>query len=137
MASEEFNLNRSLNEYQQHNCVHRERLPTTSGLICKSCAIAWAISLRDASNEEATWFAPRGLPNRAGMKSNLMEEETHNIPARGYGMSFSEYGEATSDVLESLEIGVEYTARLEKSTADDEAPEESKPIDLVLRRKIP
>jgi hypothetical protein len=63
------------------------------------------------------------------------------IPAYGYGMSFSEYGEALCGELQNLEVGVEYIAKIEKVLVSkgDYAPDEDLPdvegFDLVLRKK--
>lgn len=38
-----FNLNRSLSDYIWKNCTHSLGRPTPFGLVCKTCAIAWAL----------------------------------------------------------------------------------------------
>ncbi len=57
----------------------------------------------------------------------------YRIPAEGYGMSCSEYGEALWNVIEKLDVKAEYVAKLEITDDDDDDDHIISPmVDLIL-----
>jgi hypothetical protein len=56
----------------------------------------------------------------------------YRIPAEGYGMSCSEYGEALWNVIEKLDVKAEYVAKLEITDDDDDDRAINPMVDLIL-----